>query len=225
MGKRIKEHALSKNLPPHEQFLINNLRQEWEEAEKAVRKEELKKRAKETVAVIAKSLLILLAIGGVITVAVVAPNIFAAFGKRKGHRRFFATDGFRYAKRTLRKQGLIQRNVAVNSLELTDRGRERALKIAFTDLKIKEPERWDGRWRIVFFDVPTKQNWGRDGFRNKLKLMGFFPFQKSVFVYPYPCDEEICFLSDVYNLEGRVHLVETDLIREDKVLKEYFNLV
>lgn len=225
MKRKNKEHRLRKDLPKHEQFLIDNLRREWDEAEKALYKEELKKKVKETALMAAKSLLVLLAIGGVITIAAVAPNVFAAFGGRKKfRRRFFDADEFRRARRILQKRGLVERDKEDNNLKLTDRGKEMVFQVAYDRLQIRKMDEWDRKWRVVFFDVPVKHKWARDGLRSKLKLMGFFPLQKSVFVFPYPCDDEIAFLSGLYNIQRHVRLLETGSVGEDEPLKKHFGL-
>ena len=39
---------------------------------------------------------------------------------------------------------------------LTKDGRKKALSFKIDEIKIKKPERWDGKWRIVVFDIPEK---------------------------------------------------------------------
>lgn len=45
---------------------------------------------------------------------------------------------------------------------------------------------WDGKWRIVIFDIPEKQRPNRWSLRHKLKELGFGNLQKSAFISPYP---------------------------------------
>lgn len=45
---------------------------------------------------------------------------------------------------------------------------------------------WDGKWRIVIFDIPEKQRPNRWSLRHKLKDLGFGNLQKSAFISPYP---------------------------------------
>ncbi|MBU4299094.1 hypothetical protein KJ636_03570, partial [Patescibacteria group bacterium] len=69
------------------------------------------------------------------------------------------------------------------TLILTEKGKMKALTYHFQEMKIKK-ENWDGKWRIVVFDIPEKLRWGRDALRDKLKELNFYEFQKSVFVFP-----------------------------------------
>lgn len=43
---------------------------------------------------------------------------------------------------------------------------------------------WDGKWRMVFYDFPCKNNYQRKRFREKLVELGFGSYQKSVYVTP-----------------------------------------
>mgnify|MGYP001591662259 CR=1 FL=1 len=58
------------------------------------------------------------------------------------------------------------------SMTLTDKGKLKTLKYRFDEMKITE-KNWDGKWRIVAFDVPEKFRGGRDALRVKLKTLGF----------------------------------------------------
>lgn len=46
-------------------------------------------------------------------------------------------------------------------------------------------EKWDGKWRMVIFDIPEKEKRKRDELRRKLKDLGFACWQKSVYISPF----------------------------------------
>src|SRR3989344_8123770 len=73
------------------------------------------------------------------------------------------------------------------TLVLSKEGKQLALTYNIQDMSIKAPARWDDKWRIVMFDVPEPIKKVRDSLRMHFKSMGFYEFQKSVFVHPYPC--------------------------------------
>lgn len=50
------------------------------------------------------------------------------------------------------------------------------------DLIGAEPQEWDGRWRIVIFDIPEQKRIIRNLFRRNLKKWGFKHLQKSVWI-------------------------------------------
>ena len=64
---------------------------------------------------------------------------------------------------------------------LTKEGQKKALKFKIDEIEIKVPAKWDGKWRIVIFDIPEKFKKAREALRRKLKDLGFLELQKSVF--------------------------------------------
>lgn len=82
---------------------------------------------------------------------------------------------------------------------LTDKGKLKVLTYRFQDIKIKK-DNWDKKWRLIIFDIPEKLRKSRDSFRQKLKELGFYEIQKSVFVFPYECKDEIDFVIEFFNL-------------------------
>ena len=106
----------------------------------------------------------------------------------------------------------------------TKKGMKKALRNCFNDLRIPKPKKWDGFWRMVIFDIPHKLKWARDGFRHKLEDLGFYQFQKSVFVFPYPCREEVNFLVFVFCVSSYVRFLKTNQIDDDAQLKKQYNL-
>jgi hypothetical protein len=107
---------------------------------------------------------------------------------------------------------------------LSEEGKKRALEYNFDELKIKEPDRWDGKWRGVFFDIPEKRRKARDALRDKLKELGFYEMQKSVFVYPFPCRDEIDFIVEFFNIRPFVRYAEMTSLTNEAELKIKFNL-
>jgi len=230
---RVYEEKLIKCLDLNENrdFLIQKLQSEWKEIEKQAKREQVIARAKTGGMIMGKTILSLLIITGVLTVAAVAPNMFAAFGRltknRRTHRAFFEKEKFYKIKNYLLKQNYIRfipQDDGVFTIEITDKGKRRALSEIFNNLKIQKPKKWDRFWRIVIFDIPEKHKWAREGFRDKLQSLGFYQLQKSVFICPYPCDREIKFLISIFNISSYVHFIKAPHLENDQELKKYFNL-
>ena len=107
-------------------------------------------------------------------------------------------------------------------IELTEKGKKRALAFNIDNITIKHPFSWDGKWRIVIFDIPEKKRQGRDALRNKIKELGFYELQKSVWVYPFPCKDEIDFIVEFFELRNYVRYGElVSLTLEEELLKEF----
>lgn len=108
---------------------------------------------------------------------------------------------------------------------LTEAGKEKAIQCDFDRMEIQKPPRWDKRWRIVIFDIPEKKRKMRNSLRNKLSFLGFIEYQHSVFVYPYPCRDEIDFIVEFFEAREYVRYGEVVNFTNDAELKLRFNLV
>jgi DNA-binding transcriptional regulator PaaX len=231
-SKRKYEKKIEARLTEHEDFLFEHLRKEWEEmqraAEKSKRREKLLDMTKKSGAALGITLLTLIALGGVLTLAVVAPNIFTAVGRIDKYRGFFDKKRLRKSVYYLKERKYVtvrEGKRGSTELLLTNLGKQKVLQRAFGDLKINPPNgKWDGIWRLAIFDIPNSHKWEREGFRGRLRGMGFFPLQESVFAYPYPCREEIKFLTSLYNITHCVRYLEVQEIYADYDLREHFGI-
>lgn len=98
---------------------------------------------------------------------------------------------------------------------LTEAGRLQAL--GGRDPVVRWNRRWDGRWRLVLFDVPETRSTERDKLRRYLQQRGFGYLQNSVWITPDPVKEERAMLADwrvdvesLVLLEARPCAGETD---------------
>ncbi len=86
----------------------------------------------------------------------------------------------------LEKKGLVKKEQ--NKYQLTFKG----VKIVknFQAKKIKE-DVWDGRWRLIMFDIPEKKRQSRDWLRWQLLIWDYKPLQKSVFIGKHPIERDV----------------------------------
>ena len=93
-------------------------------------------------------------------------------------------------------------------VKLTEKGKKVVEEIQFESMEIKKQKVWDGKWRIVIFDIPEKQmKIARNALRTKLQNLGFYQIQKSVWAYPYPCEKEIQFLCEIFNINPYINII------------------
>lgn len=111
------------------------------------------------------------------------------------------------------------------TLLLTDKGRTRALRYNLETLTVPVMQRWDGKWRIVFFDIPENRKAARDALARILKQAGFHHFQKSVFVHPFECSSELNFLVEFFRIRPFVRFVLAEHIDNELHLKKIFHLM
>ncbi|OGF78037.1 CRISPR-associated endonuclease Cas2 [Candidatus Giovannonibacteria bacterium RIFCSPLOWO2_02_FULL_43_11b] len=107
-------------------------------------------------------------------------------------------------------------------IELTHFGKLRSKNYLIYNLAVKKRKHWDGKWRIVIFDVPETRKKTRDSLRGHLKRLGFYEFQKSVFAIPYPCEDEITILTNLLDLKDSVRYLESTLSYEEDLKKQFY---
>ena len=109
-------------------------------------------------------------------------------------------------------------------VKITKKGESRLRAFDIELMKIKKPSRWDGKWRLVMFDIPMRFTKGREALRFHLKKLGFLQFQKSAWIYPYPCEDEIIFIADFFKVGKYVDVLTVENILRDDKLKKHYNL-
>lgn len=161
---------------------------------------------------------------------VVAPNALQLFDKpvRKYLKKLDARGRDRELRRIIaymKNRELIADNYQ-HGLKITRTGLRRLKKHDFDNLSINRPEHWDKHWRIVFFDIPEKYKAGRNALNLKLRTLGFRPLQKSVWVHPFPCQDEVKLVCKTYGISKYVTYIETSSIDNQTALKKRFvNLI
>jgi len=122
----------------------------------------------------------------------------------------------------LREKGYFDISVRNNKtfFRLTPKGKSLVELIRFCTGKIK----WDGRWRILIFDIPEKEKYKREALRVQLLGLGFKQLQRSVWVTPYPPPDS--FSEFLANLRVRPYLfsITASHINRESELKKYFKL-
>ena len=177
---------------------------------------------------IVKDILSWLAIGGAICIAASSPyfirNILNGYKRIDKYPKKKIADTFH----NLKRQGLLEIKTTNHQIyiHLTEKGKKKAGMLQIDNLKINKPQKWDRQWRIVIFDITEPRKIYREAFRGKIKELGFYPLQKSVWAHPFECQAEIELLKDFFALsEKELQLITADKISNDKKLKEFFKLI
>lgn len=180
---------------------------------------------------VGKKILKGLLIAGAIAVAASSPyfafNLSRNFWKAVGGRKPTQKDPrFQNAFYYLKRKGCLdveKKNHQIY-ISLTKEGRQKAGKYLIDELEIKKPKNWDGQYRIVMFDIPNITRLRRDVFRGKLKELGFYRLQQSVWVHPYECKKEIGLLQEFLGLTDKELKVITGKINNDAFLHKFFQI-
>lgn len=176
---------------------------------------------------IAKDIIYWLLTAGAVYIAAGSPSFVRSVIRRYQNWRKYPHKRVYDTFYHLRKRGLIEfrREGKQICISLTDEGKKKAGYMQINDLKIKEPKKWDRKWRLVIFDIAELKRVHRESFRGKLKEMGFYCLQKSVWLHPFDCEAEIELLRNFFGFKSKdLRLIVTEKIEDDAVLKERYRL-
>lgn len=143
-------------------------------------------------------------------------HLFCSHGRKKN---------FYVSVSQLKKRGFITKRS--DTFRLTRRGEKEAFFAhldAQTVLYKPARQKWDGRWRMIIFDVPEKKRKYRDYLRQMLKTLGFKELQKSAWITPYSIPD---FLKELLWEERMKHFTRFITIKEidyDKDLRKTFGI-
>lgn len=109
------------------------------------------------------------------------------------------------AIKRLREKGLIIKDIKNDNqifFKLSDYGREL--------IEGEKEEEWDGKWRIVIFDIPEQKRIIRNLFRRRLKAWGFRKWQQSVWVSQRNVTKKLRILIDDLKIGDWIAVIESD---------------
>jgi len=186
----------------------------------------MRKDQKEKINDVTRTVLEILGVITLFSVAIVAPNVVMLLDKFGRKKREFDREQFNRNLYYLKNRGYahIRNENDQIVVEITKKGKKRFLSYKIRDLKIKKPKQWDGKWRIVIADVPETKRAARDVLRSTLKKIGFYQLQKSVWVHPFECENEIKYLKESFELHLYLYFIVTEKIDEDIKIKKFYNL-
>lgn len=170
----------------------------------------------------AKTIVLALGIVGVVSLVAVAPGL----GKIIPLLQKVDTRRINQEIKRLYKRGLVEiikRKNGVEEIRLTKKGKAKLVQYNIDQLKVEKPQKWDGKWRVVIFDIPVTKNQSRELLRRKMKQLGFYKLQNSVFVHPYPCLEIVEFIREYFGVKAEVEYIEADnLESQNKLINHFF---
>lgn len=108
------------------------------------------------------------------------------------------------------------------TLEITKKGEHAIRKLEIGHERLPHPKEWDGRWRVLVFDIPEKQKRLRDKIRYTLSSIGFKHLQHSVWVYPFDCEDFITlFKADLGVGAELLYIIAEGIENSDQLMREF----
>jgi DNA-binding transcriptional regulator PaaX len=163
------------------------------------------------------------ALVGILSIGLIAPNALGAMSKLGILPRRRQGEIINRSRDRLIQQGLLK--YEGSKIALTPKGEAELRHLELADYEIKKPRRWDGRWRVLIFDIPEKKKSLRDKVRCTLSGIGFRRAQDSVWIYPYDCEDLITLLKADFKIGKDVLYLVVEQMEYDRIHKEYFGLV
>ena len=173
-----------------------------------------------------RKLLKAIVIGGAVIIAASNPlfgmRIFDALKKeleRKKWKRF--RDDLYYLKR----RGFIeveQNPDGTYTVQPTIKGKHHSQKYNLDDISIPIPKKWDKCWRLAVFDIPARKQKGRLALLSKLKEFGFIMLQKSIWAYPFECQNEVAVLARAFEVDMYIQYLTCSRVSAGEYLREEF---
>lgn len=155
------------------------------------------------------SALNLIGLTGFAGISLVAPNAMQALSLLL---RKTATPPSDYARimKELRRQKLIEIFINDNEvvLALSPAGAYRLAKNTVDEIQIPKLKNWDKKWRMVMFDIPVGKSTSRKYFTSHLGNLDFYMLQRSTWIHPHPCFEQIAEIAGFYNVMRYCSFIE-----------------
>lgn len=174
-----------------------------------------------------KDVLKWLAVAGAVSVAATSPYLILNFMKALKYGQKYKKKNVYDTFYRLRREGCIDIKQSGRQIyiSLTESGRKKAGRFQIDCLKINKSKKWDKKWRLVIFDISQLQKTKREAFRGKLKELDFFPLQRSVWICPYQCEDEIELLREFFGFKTKdIRIITAEKIEDDKFLREIFKI-
>jgi DNA-binding transcriptional regulator PaaX len=166
------------------------------------------------------------ALAGIISIAVLAPNalqMLKLFQPKKANT-YRQGNYLKSAIARLHDRGLIrfEKRGEYNFVRLTAKGRQALKKYQLGEEAISKPKKWDGKWRVLIFDIKEQSRQARDKLRRELARLGFVRLQNSVWVHPYECEDIVILLKAHFRLGRSVLYLTVEKIENDAWLRKNF---
>src|SRR3989344_2205004 len=167
-----------------------------------------------------KVILQTVATAGILTVGLMAPNVLGSFVKlgiipNRRQKEYIASSASKLVKR-----GLLFYDG--KQYRLSSDGEKLLRRFELTDFEFDKPKKWDGKWRMIIFDIPEQKKTARNHITMLFRKVGFFRLQNSVWVYPYDCDDVITVLKTDLSVGRNLLYLIVEELENDKSLRKNF---
>ncbi len=118
----------------------------------------------------------------------------------------------------------VEKTASGKFVRLTEYG-----KRALAEMIAKQPDQrkhrsWDGRWRVVIYDIRDSRKTTRQKLMRTIREFGFVRLQDSVWVYPYDSEALLVLLKSYLKTGKEILYMVVEKIEGDETLRKHFDL-
>jgi len=180
-----------------------------------------------------KEVLMLLGAGTFLAASIVMPNLpmvlkpFLDEKKKREENEWkkFNTWRLKQVLKRMHQQKLVEivENNEGHIVKISENGKKRLLKFNLDEMELKD-QKWDGKWRIIIYDILTGKKEEASLFRKTLKRLKFLKLQRSVYLTPFKCYDEIEYLRQVCSINTEALILTVSGLENEKAYREYFGI-
>lgn len=130
----------------------------------------------------------------------------------------------RFHQMLVQKLIILEKEQGKNYVRLTDKGEIKLQEYERGELKIERPKNWDGKWRLIIFDIREQRRRIRDLLRRQLQELGLVRLQNSVWVHPYDFSEIVILFKAEALIGKDVLYLTVEELENDRWLRNHFGL-
>lgn len=116
----------------------------------------------------------------------------------------------------LLKEEMIVKGEKENQYQLTEKGFQ-SLCLEFPFFRFLK-EKWDGKWRVISYEIPEKKREIRDRLRREMQGWGLGPWHRSFWLTPHPIITNLKTLTAQKEEERYIQAFESDHVYGDREL-------
>ena len=116
----------------------------------------------------------------------------------------------------------VKEEKGVPIIKITHKGKQKLLRYKIDEMVLES--NWDGKWRLVIYDVQTGKRANSEMFRTMLNKLRFLKLQRSVYLTPFKCEDEIEYLRLLFEIGNEVQILKVGSLENETAYRRYFGI-
>lgn len=108
-------------------------------------------------------------------------------------------------------------------IKITGKGKQKLLRYKIEEMKLDDSN-WDGKWRLIIYDVAKTKRANSEMFRTMLNKLNILKLQKSVYLTPFKCEDEIEYLRIFFDIGTEVQILKVGSLENESAYRRYFGI-